>query len=1079
MRLKLYPSLFVFLLFSVNLFSQPVTITGPNIVCNGSKGIIYSAPLGLADYEWTLSGGGVVKAGNDTREITVDWNEVGHWDVKLIYPEAGTGTLKEVSLAVISGPTITGPMTGGLPSTLGSGTVEGQVYTTEPGMTNYVWQVSAAGTITAGSGTNSITVRWTNPTAQQAVSVSYTGPGGCTVAEPTVLIINFYPFPAAIDPAIVPKFVDPLPHFAAGLRVNAKSGGSLVIKTVPVQQTALSTGTTLSTGVIGNSITPDAGKGNYVAYAISTDGGTNFGPAMWPAQTIEASQGHGLTIQYKNTLTGITYDNFNILADQTLMMKGYTLSGDPLADPYRGDIPMVVHLHGGEMPSASDGGPNSWFTPNFAELGPAFAYNASSLVEYPNDQEAATLWYHPHDDGLTRINVYTGLAGFYFLRGADEEAAKLPGWSGDDKVLEVTPDGKSPTFNGTNSYLPEIEIAIQDRMFNVEGELYWPVDPPNPEIHPFWTPEFVGDIMTVNGKSWPYLSVAPRKYRFRILDGCNARFLNMWLKNASTGTPGPKIYVIGGEGGLLSSPEELDPATGETLLMAPGQRYDVVIDFSGIPEGTTFTLMNNAGTPYPDGDPVVEGTTDRIMQFVVNGVMVSSMGGVATDKSLLPANLRPVNPMVKLTDFSGNLTSGVTPVYYRQIILNEIVTDGGPASVLINNYYFDSELSFANEPYKAGGPTEFLREGTTEVFSIINVSADAHPIHIHLTQWQLVKRQAIDADAYLHAYANAWSGRGIPEFPAGLGYPGGAGTPYSYNTANSDGAIGGNPSISSFLLGPVIPARPEERGWKDNVLVMPGEVTTFVVRIAPTDKPINAPAADLIYSFDPSLGPGYVWHCHIIDHEDMSMMRPLMILPSMVRYPQITAQPQPVEGCKDGSCSFTVASTSMTSTTYQWQVSIDGGSTWNNLSDGLPYSGTTTAALSVNPLSTSMSNYKYRVLLTNIDGTTTSNEALLTVTDCATGIEDIGKDLFKIDIYPNPAGDNASIVYYLPLGGTVNLGIYNYRGETVVLFENEKLSAGTYSKKADLSSLQPGIYFLRISVSGSSNGVKSIRFIKQ
>ena len=163
-------------------------------------------------------------------------------------------------------------------------------------------------------------------------------------------------------------------------------------------------------------------------------------------------------------------------------MNGYPQNGNILTDPYNGPIPMVVHLHGGEMPSNSDGGPTAWFMPGYSLLGPGFAYNASSLSTYPNQQEAGTLWYHPHDQGNTRTNVYTGLAGFYFLRGQDEEAAKLPGWSGDDMVREIQPTGNySPPFNKANAYLPEIEVAIQDRMFNVNGELYWPVAATNPE----------------------------------------------------------------------------------------------------------------------------------------------------------------------------------------------------------------------------------------------------------------------------------------------------------------------------------------------------------------------------------------------------------------------------------------------------------------------------------------------------------------------------------------------------------------------------------------------------------------------
>ena len=530
-------------------------------------------------------------------------------------------------------------------------------------------------------------------------------------------------------------------------------------------------------------------------------------------------------------------------------------------------------------------------------------------------------------------------------------------------------------------------------MFNVEGGLYWPVEPPNPEIHPFWTPEFVGDIMTVNGKSWPYLSVAPRKYRFRMLEGCNARFLNMWLAviDPATGNQiatGPKFTVIGGEGGLLANPVVLDPEKGQTLLMAPGQRYDVIVDFTGIAPGTIFTLMNDAGSPYPGGDPVVPGLTDRIMQFVVNGKMVSAADPKVngTDKSLLPANLRPVTPLVKLTDFAGKLSNGVVPVNHRQLVLNEVSADGGPAAVLVNNSYFESVLSInPNDPYRAGGPSEIPLEGTTEQFSIINVSADAHPIHIHLLQWQLVSRQTIDDVGYLKAYADAWALQhpGVAEFPAGLGYPGGAGTPFPYSQKNGDLAIGGNPAVSPFFNGPVRPANPEEMGWKDDVIVMPGEVTTFVVRVAPTDRPINASAKELMFPFDPSEGPGYVWHCHIVDHEDMSMMRPLPIAPSPLRYPQIGTQPSPAVACVNDAVSFSVAATSATTILYKWQVSNDQGATFTDLTNTPPYSGALSSSLKISPATLPLSGKLYRCILNNFSGETISVSALLTVNNCS------------------------------------------------------------------------------------------------
>lgn len=312
--------------------------------------------------------------------------------------------------------------------------------------------------------------------------------------------------------------------------------------------------------------------------------------------------------------------------------------------------------------------------------------------------------------------------------------------------------------------------------------------------------------------------------------------------------------------------------------MAPGQRYDVIIDFTGL-AGQSFILMNDAPAPYPAGTPVTPGTTDRIMKFVVNGTLVSAAGGVPADKSLLPLNLRPVNPLVKLTDFAGNLTPGVVPVKKRHLILNEQSDTGGPTAAMINNAYFDAALAMPGTPLVFGGPTEIPREGTTETFSIINISADAHPIHIHLLQWQLVSRQTLDALGYMAVYQAAFAPKGLPEFPAGMGYPTGAGSPFPYDTPNAEGAVGGNPPLGAFVSPLIIPARPEEQGWKDNVIVMPGEVTTFVVRVAPTDRPVTATPSQLLFPFDPSSGPGYVWHCHIVDHEDNEMMRPTEVEP--------------------------------------------------------------------------------------------------------------------------------------------------------------------------------------------------------
>jgi hypothetical protein len=233
------------------------------------------------------------------------------------------------------------------------------------------------------------------------------------------------------------------------------------------------------------------------------------------------------------------------------------------------------------------------------------------------------------------------------------------------------------------------------------------------------------------------------------------------------------------------------------------------------------------------------------------------------------------------------------------------------------------------------------------------------------------------------AYSAAWAGRGLANFPAGATYPGGAGSPFPYNTVNSDGAVGGNPSITPFLTGPVIPANPEERGWKDAIKALPGEVATYICRLAPTDKPINATAAQLVYPFDPSLGPGYVWHCHIIDHEDMDMMRPMPISPSPQRFPQVGAQPVPVIACAGDIATFNATATNAIS--YKWQVRLNGSTVWTNITDGAPgpYTNSLTATLSINPVSTTLTANRYHCIITNPVGITTTSSGLLTVNNCA------------------------------------------------------------------------------------------------
>jgi FtsP/CotA-like multicopper oxidase with cupredoxin domain len=723
-----------------------------------------------------------------------------------------------------------------------------------------------------------------------------------------------------IDPAVIPQFVDPLPHFSAGLRVKAREGGKLIIKTVPHQQIALSTGTVLSNGTIGPQ-NPEVGVGNYWTYSISKDNGDTWTPPNWPAPTIETERGKALTVTYRNALFGQKYSDLNLTVDQMVHWAMPVMTDEP----YSGPVPVVTHLHGAEVTSQSDGDPYAWFTPGYAIKGPSWGIDGTdSVYHYPNTQQAATLWFHDHTMGATRLNIYAGLEGFYFIKGRDEETDRLPGWSHDDLVQEVAPEGTSGTYNH-KPYLPEVDLIIQDRMFNDKGELYWPIDAPTNPMLPYWAPEFFGNVMVVNGKSWPYLSVAPRKYRFRVLNACNARFLNMWLADLANNVNGPGIQVVGTDGGLLDSPVVLDPnvskpsplpsGTSPTgLFIAPSERFDIVIDFTGL-EGKKFTLLNDAVYPYPSGDLTTPELDGRIMQFVVNGKMVSSRAdehqNQGMDKSFVPQVLRR-NTLIKLTDFSGG--TNITPDKKRQLTLNEHEGDTGPMEVLINNSHYDNNEMIPT-PDAFGDATEHPVEGTTELVQIINTTEDAHPIHIHLIQFQLVSRQAYDPEAYDETYEAAFDGGAFK--PA-------SGPPMDYNTTNADGAVGGNPAISPFLMGTARPALPEEKGWKDTFKAFPGEVSTLLVRYAPTDLPVNAPASKLMFAFDPSKGPGYVWHCHILDHEDNEMMRPYWVEPSPLRAQQT---------CLNSTDNLYTAPAGMSD--YRWNIPsggtvVSGGGTDDN-----------------------------------------------------------------------------------------------------------------------------------------------------
>ncbi|HEU5163303.1 MAG TPA: multicopper oxidase [Thermoanaerobaculia bacterium] len=547
--------------------------------------------------------------------------------------------------------------------------------------------------------------------------------------------------------------------------------------------------------------------------------------------------------------------------------------GSPCAQNYEGPIPAVAHLHGGEVPAEIDGSPDSWFTSDGAYRGtkyysqPGAAPNAA-IYQYPNLQEAAPLWFHDHTLGATRLNVYAGLAGAYFIH---DPALNLP--ANLQPLTAVVP------------------LVIQDRMFDTNGELlftagiaggtHWAL---NPE-HPYWNPEFVGDTIVVNGKVWPNLDVEPKRYRFLLLNGSNARTYELSLTDAVTKKEGPSLHVIGTDGGYLDAPVTIDPAaTGrerQKLVIMPGERYEVIVDFSTVAPGSRLFLKNVARTPFPFGEPP-KGGLGKVMQFTV-GPCTSGRCGAA-DSSYDPASgaaLRAGSQAIKrLADpASGTLASGVVASRTRQLTLNEVMAmemtatnpitgelteyEGGPLEILVNNTTW------------AGTITETPLEGATEIWELVNMTADAHPIHLHLVQFQLINRQNFSLSKYEEVYEESFPG---DEYEPAMGPP----LPYDA-AANplSGGKDGGNPDVTPYLRRAIEPPLPNEAGWKDTVVVHPGQVTRLAVRWAPTDLPIATPVEDLHFPFDPSGAGGqfnYVWHCHIIDHEDNEMMRPDLVL---------------------------------------------------------------------------------------------------------------------------------------------------------------------------------------------------------
>jgi FtsP/CotA-like multicopper oxidase with cupredoxin domain len=485
-------------------------------------------------------------------------------------------------------------------------------------------------------------------------------------------------------------------------------------------------------------------------------------------------------------------------------------------------VPLVTHLHGGQNQSYSDGGPNQWFTSD-GKHGQAYftaekvGSNAAAYY-YPNTQQPTTLWYHDHALGVTRLNVQSGLAGFYLIREP----------AGSDNVAAMLPAGKY-----------EVPIVIQDRSFNSDGSLSYPSVGSVPDTHPYWVNNFVGNAIMVNGKVWPNMNVDRGQYRLRLLNGSNTRFYTLSFSNAMT------FIQIGSDGGYLKAPVLLS-----SLSLAPAERADIIVDFSSFATGEQVVLQN---TSLISTSAAEVQTVGQIMQFTANNT-----------QGIVPFSINSAPKPFNLTLPGSNFPTLPKPVKQRTLTLYEIAgSNGSTVEALLDGQTWGASIS------------ETPHVGDTEDWVIVNPTMDTHPIHIHLIQFQLVQRQTLNASS---SYLDEWQSlNGKP--------------PFNHPTKNV-------PSLSSFLLTTVNYPQPQEECWKDTITVNSGEVVTIRVRFAPQDGSA--------FPFDPTAGPGYVWHCHLLEHEDNEMMRPY----------KLTA---PVSDVLPIVVSSAVAGAAVLSTAYYYQ----------------------------------------------------------------------------------------------------------------------------------------------------------------
>lgn len=613
--------------------------------------------------------------------------------------------------------------------------------------------------------------------------------------------------------------------------------------------------------------------------------------------TVEVTRGTPLTFNYFNELR----DEINgvkgtgtYLAKHLLQVDS-TIDGTSMGEP---ECRIVTHLHGGEVDWKSDGHPEAWVTndptvqANWAasqDLTRGFpgrpSTNRLDPYLYPNSQNACTLWFHDHSMGITRLNAYAGVAAFYLIKDpAVEGTGTLAGLPKGRYTNPIVPSLQSDEF--------DLPMAIQDKDFTEDGSLVFPtftnlgaytfssLHDTSGDAEPILRPEMFGNVITVNGKAWPYKNVKTQAYRFRILNGSDSRVYNIWLQDYDTGqiiTPAVAanaadkaavtatwpIVQIGAEQGYAD--HAVDVATGpgtDGLLIPPGARADIIIDF-GHPvfKGRNIIVRNDCPAPFSGSfGPAAEDpttldpkTTGKIMLFKVANTNGTPSPLLAVNGS---ASLRPDGAMVPYGTYPAltpTRTAGPRyldfqerkdPVYAFLDPTTGVVSFR--TQLLLNNRLFSDPIS------------EKPQIGAVEEWVMINTTPDVHPMHIHLVKFEVVEKGYIDTVNFPGSYTRA-DGVSMPVITNSAAF---------IPNAEPGGAAGSAASNSVYRVAPN-----EQRVWKDMVMVPPAGT--------PFDAMTNVvnPGYVKIRAKFTQIGT-YMWHCHILSHEENDMMRPFMVMPA-------------------------------------------------------------------------------------------------------------------------------------------------------------------------------------------------------